>query len=172
MPASASESTAMTTSNTKSSSKARTRFPDIPERPPDDMTGARAIHLNGNSHSLRVHYGDRPNAVVDGEHYISRITARDMTGIVYPGLLIAFDANPGGPGTEQPLRHIRAGQAAGLRTGSRLPQSAQPTGPQSGTLTPSWRYSTGVLERCHLWYRIVSLRTTANVCFKLFLSAF
>ena len=55
----------------------------------------KGIHLNGNSHSLRVHYADRPNTIVDAERYISRIPTRDMTGIVYPDLLLAFDAGPG-----------------------------------------------------------------------------
>ena len=58
------------------------------------MTSAKAIHLNGNSHSLRVHFSHRPNTIVDAERYISRIPTRDMTGIVYPDLLIAFDADP------------------------------------------------------------------------------
>ena len=58
------------------------------------MTSARAIHLNGNSHALRVHYADRPNITVDAEHYISRIPTRDMADIVCPDLLIAFDADP------------------------------------------------------------------------------
>ena len=31
---------------------------------------------------------------MDAEHYISRILTRDMTGIVYPDLLIAFGADP------------------------------------------------------------------------------
>ena len=94
MSASVPESTAMTTSKTKSSSKGRVRFPDIPERTPDDMTSAKAIHFNGKSHGLKVHLSDRPNTIVDGEHYISRIPTRDMTGIVYPDLLVAFDADP------------------------------------------------------------------------------
>ena len=84
----------MATANTETSSKARIRFPDIPERTPDDMTSAKAIHLNGNSHSLRVHFADRPNTIVDAERYISRIPTRNMTGIVYPDLLIAFNADP------------------------------------------------------------------------------
>ena len=60
---------------------------------PDDMTSARAIHLNGNSHSLRVHYADRLNIAVDAERYVSRIPTRGMTGIVYSDLLIASDAD-------------------------------------------------------------------------------
>ena len=79
--------------NAKASSKGRIRFPDIPERTPDDMTSAKAIHLNGNSHYLKIHLSDRPNTVVDAEHYISRTHTRDMTGIVYPDLLIAFNAD-------------------------------------------------------------------------------
>ena len=63
----------MATANTKTSGKTRIRFPDIPERTPDDMTSAKAIHLNGNSHALKMHFADRPNIVVDAEHYISRI---------------------------------------------------------------------------------------------------
>ncbi len=84
----------MSTANIRTSRKARIRFPDIPERLPDDMTSAKAIHLNGNSHNLRVHFADRPNSIVDAEHYISQIPTRDMTGIVYPDLLIAFNADP------------------------------------------------------------------------------
>ena len=57
------------------------------------MTTARAIHLNGNSHYLKVHFSDRPNTVVDAERYISRIPTLNMKGIVYPDLLIAFNAD-------------------------------------------------------------------------------
>ena len=85
----------MSTANATTPTLARIRFPDIPERTPDDMTSVKAIHLNGKSHSLRVHFADRLNTIVDAEHYISRIPTRDMTGIVYPDLLIAFDADPG-----------------------------------------------------------------------------
>ena len=88
------ESAVMTSTNTKTSSKSRIRFPDIPERTPDDMTSAKAIHINGRSHSLRFYFADRPNTVVDSEHYISRVPTRDMTGVVYPDLLVSFDADP------------------------------------------------------------------------------
>ena len=84
----------MATANTRTSGKARVRFPDPPERTLDDMTSIKAIHMNGNSHALMVHFSDRPNTIVDAEHYISRIPTRDMTNVVYPDLLISFDANP------------------------------------------------------------------------------
>ena len=83
----------MATVDNETWSLARIRFPDIPERTPDDMTTARAIHLNGNSHALKVHFSVRPNTVVDAEHYISRIPTLSIKGIVYPDLLIAFDAD-------------------------------------------------------------------------------
>ena len=85
----------MATANTRTSGKAPVRFPDPPERTPDDMTSIKAIHMNGNSPALMVHFADRPNTMVDAEHYISRIPTRDMTNVVYPDLLISFDANPG-----------------------------------------------------------------------------
>ena len=84
----------MATANSGTSAKARTRFPDPPERTPDDMTSVKAIHLNGNSHALRLHFADRPNTIVDAERYISPIPTRHLTGVIYPDLLIAFDADP------------------------------------------------------------------------------
>ena len=84
----------MATTNSGTSAKARIRFPDPPERTPDDMTSIKAIHLNGKSHALRLHFADRPNTIIDAEHYISPIPTRHLTGVVYPDLLIAFDANP------------------------------------------------------------------------------
>ena len=84
----------MATSNTGTPPKARIRFPYPPDRTPDEMTSVKAIHLNGNSHALKVHFADRPNTIVDAEHYISPIPTRNLTGLVYPDLLIAFDADP------------------------------------------------------------------------------
>ena len=84
----------MTTANTRTSGKTKLRFPDPPERTPDDMTSVKAIHINGQSHSLKMHFADRPNTIVDAEHYISPVHTQDMTGITYPDLLVAFDADP------------------------------------------------------------------------------
>ena len=85
----------MNTTKTTNQHKGKTpvRFPDIPERTPDDMTSARAIHLNGRSHYLGLFFADRPGTLVDSEHYISSVPTRDMTGVVYPDLLVAFDAD-------------------------------------------------------------------------------
>ena len=83
----------MTTANPKTYTHPRIIFPDIPERDPDDMTSAKTIHLNGKSHALRVHFSNRPNTIVDAEHYLSPVPTLNMRGIVYPDLLVAFDAN-------------------------------------------------------------------------------
>ena len=84
----------MTTTRTNKTAKSQIRFPDIPERTSDDMTSAKAIHLNGRSYHLGMYFADRPNTVVDAEHYISSVPTRDMTGVVYPDLLVSFDADP------------------------------------------------------------------------------
>ena len=84
----------MTTAKVDTAMQGQVRFPDIPERTPDDMTSAKAIHLNGKSHYLDRYFADRPNTLVDAEHYISRTPTRDMTGVVYPDLLVSFDADP------------------------------------------------------------------------------
>ena len=83
----------MATVNDETWSLAPIRFPDIPERTPDDMTTAKAIRLNGNSHALKVHFAHRPSAIVYAERYISRIPTLNMKGIVYPDLLTAFNAD-------------------------------------------------------------------------------
>ena len=84
----------MTTAKVETAKQGQVRFPDIPERTPDDMTSAKAIHLNGKSHYLDRYFADRPNTLVDAERYISRIPTRDMTGVVYPDLLVSFNADP------------------------------------------------------------------------------
>ena len=58
------------------------------------MTCIRAIHMNGNSHALKVHFTDRPNTTVDADRYTSRIPTLNIKGIVYPDLLIAFNTDP------------------------------------------------------------------------------
>ena len=74
------------------------RFPDPPEREPDDMTSFDHLTHTGSVHHLIQHLGNPETTLVAGEHYLSRLHIRDlagnMTGVRYPDLLIAFNVNP------------------------------------------------------------------------------
>ena len=70
------------------------RFPDPPEREPDDMTSFNQLTPNGSVHHLIQHLGNPDSTLVAGEHYLALAPASDMTGIRYPDLLIAFGVDP------------------------------------------------------------------------------
>ena len=70
------------------------RFPDPPEREPDDMTSFNQLTPSGSVHHLIQHLGNPDSTLVAGEHYLAVAPARDMTGIRYPDLLIAFGVDP------------------------------------------------------------------------------
>ena len=73
------------------------RFPDPPEREPDDMTSFDHLTLTGSVHHLIQHLGNPETTLVAGEHYLSRIYIEDpadLAGVRYPDLLIAFNVNP------------------------------------------------------------------------------
>ncbi len=70
------------------------RFPDPPEREPDDMTSFNQLTPSGSVHHLIQHLGNPDSTLVAGEHYLAMAPASEMTGIRYPDLLIAFDVNP------------------------------------------------------------------------------
>ena len=70
------------------------RFPDPPEREPDDMTSFDQLTPNGNVHHLVQHLGSPDTTLVAGEHYLALAPTRDMTGIRYPDLLVAFNVDP------------------------------------------------------------------------------
>ena len=44
------------------------RFPDPPEREPDDMTSFNHLTITGNAHYLLEHFGNRDITLVAGEH--------------------------------------------------------------------------------------------------------
>ena len=70
------------------------RFPDPPERKPEDMTSFDHLTRNGNVHHL-VHYlGNLVTTLVAGERYVSLRITQDLTGVKYPDLLIAFNVDP------------------------------------------------------------------------------
>ena len=70
------------------------RFPDPPEIPEDKMTSFNQLTLNGNVHHLIQHLGDPETTLVAGEHYLALAQTRDMTGVRYPDLLVAFGVDP------------------------------------------------------------------------------
>ncbi len=70
------------------------RFPDPPRREPGDMTSFDQLTRTGSAHHLIQHFGHPETTLVTGEHYLSRIHTRDLTGVRYPDLLIAFNADP------------------------------------------------------------------------------
>ena len=69
-------------------------LPDPPDREPDDMTSFDHLAANGNAHHLAHHLGQPETTIVSGEHYLSPDFTRDLTGVRYPDLLIAFNVNP------------------------------------------------------------------------------
>ena len=89
----------MTTPDTAGSVKApktgsHFRFPDPPEREPDDMTSFNQLTHNGNVHHLIQHLGNQDTTLVAGEHYLAVAPTSDMTGVRYPDLLVAFGVDP------------------------------------------------------------------------------
>jgi len=73
---------------------ARIRFPDPPERRPEDMTTFDHLAATGNARYLAIHLGNPDTTIVAGEHYVALAPTTDMKGLRYPDLLIAFNANP------------------------------------------------------------------------------
>ena len=73
---------------------ARIRFPDPPERRPEDMTTFNHLAITGSAYLLIHHLGNPDTTIVAGEHYVALAPTTEMKGLRYPDLLIAFNANP------------------------------------------------------------------------------
>ena len=73
---------------------ARIRFPDPPERRPEDMTTFNHLAITGSAYLLIHHLGNPETTIVAGEHYVALVPTTEMKGLRYPDLLIAFNANP------------------------------------------------------------------------------
>ena len=69
-------------------------FPD----PPEDHDGKAAsfyhLTINGNAHYLALHLGNPDTTLVAGDRYMAVALARNMAGIRYPDLLVAFGVDP------------------------------------------------------------------------------
>ena len=71
------------------------RLPDVPDIPDEKMTAAQHPSLTGGAHYLAMHLGNPETTVMGADRYIAPTADRsDMTGSVYPDLLVAFDADP------------------------------------------------------------------------------
>ena len=69
-------------------------FPDPPEDRDDKMTNYDQQAATGRTHYLIEHLGNQETTLVIGERYLALAPTRDMTGLTYPDLLVAFDVKP------------------------------------------------------------------------------
>ena len=69
-------------------------FPDPPEDHDDKMTNYDQMAETGNARYLAIHLGNPESTLVVGERYLALAPTRDMTGLTYPDLLVAFDVYP------------------------------------------------------------------------------
>ena len=86
----------MTTAKTPKSTLA-VRLPEPPKTQDEKMTASRHLSLTGNAHFLAQHLGNPGTTVIGSDLYITPIPTSeraDMTGVVYPDLLVAFNADP------------------------------------------------------------------------------
>lgn len=75
-------------------SPSQVRFPDPPEREPDDMTSFDHLASTGSVYLLIKHLGNPETTLVAGEHYLAPHPTTSLSGLHYPDLLIAFDVDP------------------------------------------------------------------------------
>lgn len=71
------------------------QLPDVPDVPDEKMTASQHLSLTGGAHYLTMHLGNLESTVFGGDRYIT-LTAdhTDMTGSVYPDLLVSFNSSP------------------------------------------------------------------------------
>ena len=71
-------------------------LPDVPEIPDEMMTAYDHLTENGSSHFLAQYLGNLETTLVAGGRYITAVPTSeraDMTGLVYPDMLVAFDVD-------------------------------------------------------------------------------
>ena len=69
-------------------------FPDPPEDPDDKMTSFKRLAATGNVYHLIQHLGNRETTLVAGEQYLALAPTRNLAGVRYPDLLVAFGVDP------------------------------------------------------------------------------
>ena len=86
----------MTTAKTPKSPPAF-RLPDPPKSPDEKMTAAKQLTDTGHAYHLALHLAEPETTIVATERYITRVPMSeraDMTGVLYPDLLVAFNVKP------------------------------------------------------------------------------
>ena len=69
-------------------------FPDPPEDPDDKMTSFDHLTITGTAHYLAIHLGNRETTLVAGDRYLAVAPTRNLSGVRYPDLLVAFGVDP------------------------------------------------------------------------------
>lgn len=69
-------------------------FPDPPEHPEDKMTSFDHLTITGSAHYLALHLGNPETTLVSGDRYLALAPTRNLAGVRYPDLLVAFDVDP------------------------------------------------------------------------------
>ena len=70
------------------------KFPYPPEKTPDETATFDHLTATGNVVHLSIHLGSPGTTLVAGERFFALAPTRDMTGLRYPDLLVAFDVDP------------------------------------------------------------------------------
>ena len=70
-------------------------LPDPPRRNPDESrANFQHLSINGGAFHLAKHFGSPATTLLGGDLYLAPIPPNNMTGILYPDMLIAFDVDP------------------------------------------------------------------------------
>ena len=89
----------MTTAKTPKLQETEFQLPE-PEKTQDEkMTASRHLSLTGGAHYLAQHLGKPETTVVGSDLYLSPVPPaqlQSMSGVLYPDLFVAFDADPAG----------------------------------------------------------------------------
>ena len=73
------------------------QLPDPLEIQDEKLTASQHLSLNGNAYHLAQHLGNPATTIVGAERYVTPMPTSeraDMTGMVYPDLLVAFNSGP------------------------------------------------------------------------------
>ena len=89
----------MTTAKTPKLQDAEFQLPEPEQTQDEKMTASRHLSLTGGAHYLAHHLGKPETTVVGSDLYLAPVPPaqlESMSGVTYPDLFVAFDADPAG----------------------------------------------------------------------------